>query len=97
SLHDALPISLDLQVAAAHPAMERQRQALEVVTAAADAAEAHGGIEIEQQREVGQDAAGGSHVELADQLGIEPAPVALVGHRRVRVAVAQYDTTALEP
>ncbi len=53
--------ALDLEIAAAHPAMKGQRLALEVIeAAAADAAEAHRGVQVEEQREVGQHAARGA-------------------------------------
>ena len=70
--------------------MKRQRLALEVVeAAAADAAKADGRIHVEEQREVGQHAARRSQVQLADQLGIEAASVALIGDGGVGVAIAQ--------
>ena len=78
--------------------MEAQGLALEVVApAAAAAAEAHRRIAVEEQREIGQHAAGGAHVELADDLGIDTAGVALVGHGGVGVPVAEHDASGAQP
>ncbi len=55
------------------------------------------GIQIEEQREVGQHAARRSQIQLADHLGIEAASVALVGDGGVGVAVGQHDAARAEP
>src|SRR5687768_3060573 len=83
-VHQANPLgigALDLEIAAAHLAMKGQRLPLEVIQPPPpDAIEADLRIEVEEQREVGQYAAGGDEVQLADHRGIETAPVALVRH-----------------
>src|SRR5436190_9344749 len=88
----------DLQVAPPHAPVEGERLTLEAVAPpAADPPEPLDGIEVEVQREVGQDAAGRPDIQLADQVGVDAAPVALVRHGRVGVAVAEHDAAALEP
>src|SRR5438445_599212 len=88
----------DLQVAPAHAPVESERLALEVVAPpGANPPEPLGGIHVEEQREVGQDAAGRPDVQLTDQVGVDPAPVALVRHGRVGVAVGEHDAAAREP
>src|SRR5947199_7028275 len=88
----------DLQVAPAHAPVESERLALEVVAPpGANPPEPLGGIHVEEQREVGQDAAGRPDVQLTDQVGVDPAPVALVRHGRVGVAVGEHDAAARKP
>src|SRR5262245_201864 len=88
----------DLEIAAAHAPMKRQRLALEVVeTPPPDAPESLDGIEIEEQREVREDPTGRSYVQLADQVRIDAAAVALVSDGRVGVPVAEDDAAAREP
>src|SRR4029450_5589888 len=88
----------DLEIAAAHAPVKHQRLALEVVEAPPpDAPESLRGIEIEEQREVREDPARGPHVQLADQVRIHAAAVALVGDRRIGVPVAEDDPAAREP
>src|SRR4029453_17854149 len=88
----------DLEIAAAHAPVKHQRLALEVVEAPPpDAPESLRGIEIEEQREVREDPARGPHVQLADQVRIDAAAVALVGDRRIGVPVAEDDPAAREP
>src|SRR5881397_4437657 len=99
--HEAHALGLrapDLQVAPPHAPVEGERLTLEAVAPpAADPPEPLDGIEVEEQREVGQGAAGRPDVQLADQVGVDATPVALVRHGRVGVAVAEHDAAALEP
>src|SRR5438445_10717025 len=88
----------DLEIAPAHPAVEGERFALEAVEApAADPPQPLGGIEVEEQREVGHDAPGRTRVQLADQVGIDTATVPLIGDGRVGVPVAEHDAAPVEP
>src|SRR5262245_13446091 len=92
--------ALDLVIAATHASMEGERFALEPVQAPALRAvplEPLGRIQIEQQCQVRHDAAGRARVELANQVGIDTAAVALVGHRRVDVPIAEHDPAPVEP
>src|SRR6059058_1008520 len=99
--HEAHALGLrapDLEVAPPYAPVEGDRLTLEAVAPpAADPPEPLDGIEVEEQREVGQDAAGRPDIQLADQVGVDAAPVALVRHGRVGVAVAEHDAAALEP
>src|SRR2546430_3439709 len=99
--HEAHALGLraqDLEVAPTHAAMEGERLALEAVAPpAAHSPEPLGGDDVEQQREGRQDTARRPDVQLADQVGVDAAPVALVRHGRVGVAVAEHDAAALEP
>src|SRR2546425_91047 len=89
---------VDLEIAAAHAPVKRQRLALEVVEVAPpDAPQSLRGIEIEEQREVREDPAGRPHVQLADEVRIDTAAVALVGDGRVGVPVAEDDAATREP
>src|SRR5215467_11508121 len=88
----------DLEVALANPAVEGELLALEIVEAPApDSPQPLGRIEIEEQGEIGHDAAGCACVQLADQVEIDPATVALIGDRRVRIAIAEHDAVPIEP
>ena len=60
------------------------------------AGESLGGIEIEEDGDVGLEAAGGLVVELLEEVAIKAATVALVGDGGVGVAVAEDDGAALE-
>src|SRR3989442_9266783 len=81
----------DLQVAPAHAPVEGERLALEVVAPpGANPPEPLGGIYVEEQREVGQDAAGRPDVQLTDQVGGDPAPEALVRHGPVGVEGGEH-------
>src|SRR5437867_7587819 len=89
---------VDLEIAPAHAPVKRQRLALEVVEMAPpDAPQSLRGIEIEEQREVREDPAGRPHVQLADEVRIDTAAVALVGDGRVGVPVAEDDAATREP
>src|SRR5262245_7164572 len=98
---DALGLGAeDLEIAAAHLAMEGERLALEIVEApVARPHPAHplGRIEVEEQGEIGHDAAGRARVQLANQVAIDAATVPLVRDRRVGVPVAEHDPAAIEP
>src|SRR5437773_636026 len=84
--------------AAAAPPGERQRlPARGVEVAPPDAPQSLRGIEIEEQREVREDPAGRPHVQLADEVRIDTAAVALVGDGRVGVPVAEDDAATREP
>src|SRR5438094_155292 len=88
----------DLEIAPAHPAVKGERFALEAVeTPAADPPQSLGGIEVEEQREVGHDAPGRARVQLADQVGIDAATVPLIGDSRIGVPIAEDDATPVEP
>src|SRR5436190_5710955 len=99
--HEAHALGLraqDLEVAPTHAPMEGERLALEAVAPpAAHPPEPLGGIDVEQQGEVRQDTAGRPDVQLADQVGVDAAPVALIRHGRVGVAVGEHHAAALEP
>src|SRR5262249_26542768 len=89
-----------LEIALGDSPVKGQLLALEAVEPAALGAIAlkpGGRVEVEQQREVGHDAAGRARVELADQIGIDAAAVALVRNRRVGIPVAEHDAAAVEP
>src|SRR5262245_5287102 len=96
---DALGLGpMDLAIAATHAPVKRQRLALEVVEAPPlDAPESLDGIEIEEQCEIRKDPARRPHVQLADQVRIDTAAIALVGDGRVGVPVAKDDAIAREP
>src|SRR5207245_10482171 len=82
----------NLEIALAHSPVEGERFALEVVEPpSADPPQSLSRIEVEEQREVGHDAAGRANVQLADQVGIDAAAVPLIGDRRVGVPVAEHD------
>src|SRR5213076_3352387 len=69
----------DLEVAPAHAPVKRERLTLEVVAPpAADPPEPVGGIEVEEQGEVAQDATGRQDVQLTDKVEVDAVPVALV-------------------
>src|SRR6266446_6998596 len=88
----------DLEIALAHSPVEGERFALEVVEPpSADPPQSLSRIEVEEQREVGHDAAGRTNVQLADQVGIDAAAVPLIGDRRVGVPVAEHDAAPVEP
>src|SRR5882672_2756690 len=88
----------DLEIAPAHAPVEGERLALEVVEPpSAYPSQSLSRIEVEEQREVGHDAAGRANVQLADQVGIDAAAVPLIGDRRVGVPVAEHDATPVEP
>src|SRR6266481_6131678 len=88
----------DFEIPLAHAPMEDELFALEVVqTPPADSPKSLGGIEIEQHGEVGHDAARRAGIQLTDQIAIDAATVALIGNRRVRIAIAEHDAVALEP
>src|SRR5436309_2157291 len=88
----------DLQIAASHPTVERERLALEAVEAAPiDAPQAGRGRQIEEQRQIGKHAPGRPQIQLANQVVIHAAAVALIGERGVGVPVAEDDAAALEP
>src|SRR5690242_5682866 len=90
--------SPDLEVALPDSAVEGELLAFEVVQASpADSPQPLGRIEIEQQGEIGHDAAGRARVELADQVEIDAATVALVGDRRVGITIAEHDAVTIEP
>src|SRR5213080_5359735 len=76
--HEAHALGLrapDLQVAPPHAPVEGERLTLEAVAPpAADPPEPLDGIEVEEQREVGQDAAGRPDIQLTDQVGVDAAP-----------------------
>ena len=97
--HPGQPLGAhDLEIPAPHPPMEGELLALEAIEApAGDPPDADGRIEVEEEREIRQHAAGGLHVHLADQLGIDAAPVALVGDGGVGVAVAEDDPARAQP
>src|SRR5439155_6657918 len=88
---DALGLGpTDLEIPATHAPVERELLALEVVEAAfADAAVPFRGRQIEEQREVGQDTAGGMDVQLANEIEIDAAAVPLVGDGGVGVAITE--------
>src|SRR5262245_56962007 len=98
---DALGLGAEnLEIALAHSPVKGQLLALEAVEPAALGAIAlkpGARVEVEQQREVGHDAAGRARVELADQIGIDAAAVALVRDGGVGVPVAEHDAAAVEP
>src|SRR5437870_13443568 len=88
----------DLEIAPAHPAVKGERFALEAVEApAADPPQSLGGGEVEEQRDVGHDAPGRAHVQLADQVGIDAATVPLIADSRVSVPIAEDDATPVQP
>src|SRR5262245_38049993 len=98
---DALGLGAEnLEIALAHSPVKGQLLALEAVEPAALGAIAlkpGARVEVEQQREVGHDAAGRARVELADQIGIDAAAVALVRDGGVGVPVTEHDAAAIEP
>jgi hypothetical protein len=78
--------------------MERQGLTLEPIELPpADPPQARGRLEVEEQREVGKDAAGGVDVQLADQVDVQAPSVPLIGQRGVDVAIAEHDPALLEP
>src|SRR5262245_63017243 len=78
--------------------MEGQRLAFEVITPApSNPAQSPSRVEIEDEREVRQDPARGSDVQVADEVEIHPAAVALVRHGGVGVTVAEHDPPLSEP
>src|SRR5439155_8293357 len=88
----------EFEVAAADATMEAETELLEPVqTTPADPPKSFRRREIEQQRQVGQDTTGRAKVEIADHFEIDPAPVSLVRDRRVGIAIAEHDTSLLEP
>src|SRR5262245_36681999 len=92
--------ALDLEIAATHASEEGERLALDAVESPALRAvplEPSGRVQIEEQGQVRHDAAGRARVELADQVQIDAAAVALVGHRRVDVPIAEHDPASVEP
>ena len=60
------------------------------------AGESLDGVDIEQDGEVGLEAAGGVVIELVEEVAIEAAAVALVGDGGIGVAVAEDDGAAIE-
>src|SRR6266542_2072670 len=90
--------AVDLQIAPAHPAVKRELLALEVIeTPAADPPEALLGRQIEEQGQIGQEAAGGVHVQLTNEVEIDTPSVSLVGEGGIRVPVTQHDAAPREP
>src|SRR5437867_7980282 len=90
----------DLVVTLAHAPVERELFALEPIEPASHRAislEPGGRVEVEEQGEVGHDAAGRTRVQLTDQIGIDAASVTLVRDRRVGVPVAEHDAAPVEP
>src|SRR4030095_6745551 len=88
----------DLEIAAPHAPVECERLALEVIQLPPlDPSQPLRGVKIEEQGQVRKDTAGRADVELADEIGIDTAALALVGDGRVGVAVAEDDATACEP
>src|SRR5687768_6130225 len=78
--------------------MKRELLALEVIeTPSPDAPESLLGRQVEDQRQIGREAAGGVDVQLANEVEIDTPAVSLVGDGRVGVAVAEHDPTAREP
>src|SRR3989442_3104450 len=81
-------LARDLEIARAHPLVERQTHLLEgVVGAVRDPPDAHPRGEIEHQRQVRQHAFGRKQVELLDRLDVHAAAVALVRDCRIDVPV----------
>src|SRR5438552_11976526 len=90
--------AMDLQITPAHPAVKRELLALEVIeTPAADPPEALLGRQIEEQGQIGQEAAGGMHVQLANEVEIDTPPVPLVGEGGIRVTITQHDAAPRKP
>src|SRR5215470_16194915 len=91
---DALGLGAeDLEIALAHPPVEGELLALEVVEAPSTApgpTHTFGRIEVEEQREVGHDTAGRASVQLTDQVEIDATAVALVRDGRIGVAVTEH-------
>src|SRR5262249_45128744 len=80
----------DLEIPAAHATVKGELLALEVIQSSpGDAANADRRIQIEKKREIGQHAARRLHVELADQLAIDTAPVPLIGDGGIGVTIAE--------
>ena len=76
--------------------MEVERLALQVVAGAADAAQALVRRQVQQQRQVGHQAARRDRVRGVHLGTLDAAAVVLVGNRRVEVAVAEHERAALE-
>ncbi len=72
-----------------HPLLERNALALEAVVAPVAGA-GRAGVEVEQEREVGRETAGGPAVDAGYLIDPHPARRTLVGERRVEEAV-RYD------
>src|SRR3989442_8328260 len=98
---DALGLgAADLEIAPAHSPVEGDLCALEAIESSSlepIPLQALGGIEVEEQGEIGKAPAGRANVQLADQVGIDAATVPLIGDGRVGVPIAEDDATPVEP
>src|SRR5690606_16843701 len=87
----------ELEIRGAHPLEERSMLALEaVVLAARNARAADLDGRIEQQREIGLEAALHAVAHALEERAVDTSPAALVGERRISEAVAYDPVAALE-
>ncbi len=89
-LNQQLPESL------AHPPVEVLVLGLQTIRHRRQPSGPDGVVKVQEQGQVGKQALGGPHVERDDVVAPKPAAVALVGERRVEIAVAQHHLTVFQ-
>src|SRR6266508_3510771 len=87
----------DLEIAVAHAAMEGEIHLLESIEGAiADPPHALGGIEVEEQGQIGHHPTRGESIEIANGLEVHAAAETLIGQGGVGVAVGDDDGAAAQ-